>query len=114
MLRQYSNTRCEDLVAVHLGGVPGHVVHQPLAGGVVHHLVDQGVGLAVVVVLGVERVGGPHHLAVGGPHGVLGVGDLVGRRRALDGVRVVDGVGHVVDPHRPVLRVAAHRRPWAG
>ena len=72
--------------------------------------VDQGAGLAEVVVLGVQRVGGPHHLAVGGPDRVLGVGVGVGRRGVVERVRVVDRVGDVVDPHGPVLGVAAHGR----
>ena len=66
----------QDVVAVDRGGVPGDVVDQPVPAGIIEHPVDQGVGLAVVVVGGMPGVGRPDHVAIGGPHGVLGIGVL--------------------------------------
>ena len=40
----------KDVLPVDRGGVTGNVAHQPAAGGVIEHVVDQGVGLAVAVV----------------------------------------------------------------
>ena len=106
----------EHFVAAELGQIVRHRVDETSAGGVVHDLGEEGPGLTEIVVLGVQRVGGAHHLTVGGPHGILGVGLGVRRRGAVEGVRVVHRVGHVVDAHGPVLGVAAHRglRPVHG
>src|SRR5277367_2792426 len=84
------------------------VADQPVPCGVVHHLPDQRAGLTPVVVLGVQLVGGAHHLAVGVP-ARRRVVHTVGLRAAL-GVREVHRVGDVVDPPDPVLAVGVDRR----
>ena len=101
----------EDRLGHAVEQVAGDVAGQPVAGGVVHHVADEGAGLAPVVVLGVQLVGAAHDVAVGVPGGrlvVLGVGP-----RAALGVGRVHRVGHVLHPHRPVLAVAVHRRDRA-
>src|SRR5271170_767803 len=85
-------------------------VDQAVPGVVVHHLVDQRVGLAEVVVFGVQGVSGAHHLSISGPHGLLGVGVGVGAGGRRDGVGVVDGVGYAVYAHGPVFGVTAYGR----
>ena len=65
-LRQYVEDPLADVRADGAQG-RGDGLHQPVPLGVVHHLVDQGVRLAEVVVLGPQRVRGAHHVAVGLP-----------------------------------------------
>ena len=90
--------------------VADDVAHQPRAGGIVKHVADHGAGLAPVVVLGVQGLGGVHHLSVGVPARRLAVVHGVGFRAAL-GVRRVHWVVDVAEAHRAVLAVAVHGRP---
>ena len=66
------------------------VVHQAFPLGTVHHVAHQGAGLAPIVVLGSQRVGGADHVAVGVPAGGLTVAGGVGLRAAL-GIRAYTG-----------------------
>ena len=56
--------------------LPTHLFHQTVALGVVEDLADQGPRLGEVVVLGMERVGAAHHVAIDRPR-------LFGRRLAV-------------------------------
>ena len=67
MFFQYSNTRVSTGSFTPLEHVPDDVVGQPFPRGVVEHLADHRAGLAPVVVVGAQRVGRPHHVAVGHP-----------------------------------------------
>ena len=74
------------------------VVHQAVPLGLVHHLAHQGAGLAPVVVLRPQRVGGAHHVTVGVPTRGLAVAGGVGQRAAF-------GVGRI---HRVGRQLVAH------
>ena len=84
------------------------VADQPLTRCVVEHLAVHRAGLAPVVVLGVQGVGGVHQLPAGVPAGRLRVPG-VGLRAALR-VRVVHGVGRVLVPHLAGCAVGVHGR----
>ena len=85
------------------------VVHQSFPLGIVHDVADQGAGLAPVVVLGAQRVGGAHHVTVGVPARGLAVAGGVGQRAAL-GVRRVHRVGRQPVAHVAGGAVAVHGR----
>jgi hypothetical protein len=76
-------TRAEGALESRVGDaveqVAGDVAGQPVAGSVVHHVADEGAGLAPVVVLGVPFVGAADDVAVGVP----------GRARLLAVIKMV-------------------------
>jgi len=91
--------------------VPDDVGHKPVALLIVHYLTHQGAGLTEVVVVFAQSVGGADELAAGRPDRCLGIALAVSLRATLR-VRCVYGVGHVLDPHRPVFTVAVYRCLW--
>ena len=85
-----------------------HVRNQPVALGIVHHLVRQVAGPAEIVVILARRIGGADKVAAGRPDGDLQIEAGIGHGTAL-GVGRTDRIGHVFHPHRAVLAVAVDR-----
>ncbi len=102
MLRKYSNARCSAGLGHASLEVPYDIGHQPVALLIVHDLSHQGAGLAPVVVILSQSVGGADEFAAGLPALHRGIALAVGLRAALR-VGCVDGVGHVLDRIAPSL-----------
>ena len=84
------------------------VGNQSLALSVIHDVAHEGPGLAEVIVILAQGVGGPDEIAVGTPDSLLGIAFGVGHRAAL-GVGGVNRIGDVIHAHRAALAVAVDR-----
>ena len=84
------------------------VVDQAVAGSVIHHLIDQVIGLVEIAIARAQRVGSANQLAVRLPYRVFRVLCRVGVCAPF-AVGCIHRVGGVVNTHLTTLAVAVHR-----